>query len=874
MRRMVWTSCVIILLSTVPRSDAAESQMYRTQSYQRLQITFTEAIEGHDIKLMLGIHDGVALQAWGEIPQNQKLIKVFDNEKLSLKNGRLTGRLRCWIDLDEHEHPCICLLDLDAMIDSGGVTGRFESCSSVLTDTLIYETDELVVEPRQVSLFHYGQRLEGKVSSRFTAPARPEAASFTLWTMHALKGVSSWQRYVTFEAAFADGKSTEVYARPTNGARAGWNAEILNHALSFDGEKLAGTITAKVATPDTAGIAPGVYHFTLDGTADNNALLGTIHTTLGEEKYPADQAFSGIGYSPLQMRRDPRVLEITIERGIEGKNDLCAHVLHEGGKARDTVAFHPGHPEHWEARYTTGDEQSQLDVTYPENTPLTSRRDALDVTYIFDANESEYDPEGTFRCVFGKYSRASGRITGVVADIEAIADSEAVRKDFEWPCWNGPFSCFAAAPSGHRLVNRLDQARLVWKSEHTFPARCQTTRYGENNIRKWIAAGGAASGGNSPIIADGRVFFSYFRPAPGPFNETYVQDEIAAGRHVMPIMFATNGVDVALCIDAATGQTVWRKDIPGGRYFAMDGRQGSTKGWYTTNPAAADGRLYFGTTTDVEYCVDAATGQTIWKRTLGETSGRLIVGDVMVRTESDLTGYEASTGRTRWTIQEAGAPYALPLRWLHGEKPYIIVGNPMGEIRLVDPVDGTVRWKLEDIGTNNMTMSARDEFLLCNGKHEDKKPGALTCFRINVDGAKRLWTITSDVLQYRPMAAPVAITDGHAFVRSREPDGLVVVELSSGRIVARQRYDLSASGYVEIADGRALLQVDASHGPTDLLWYNIANPAASQQLGDVWPTRHQTTASYYPILISHAIADGRIFIRGARGIFCYDLRVP
>ena len=31
--------------------------------------------------------------------------------------------------------------------------------------------------------------------------------------------------------------------------------------------------------------------------------------------------------------------------------------------------------------------------------------------------------------------------------------------------------------------------------------------------------------------------------------------------------------------------------------------------------------------------------------------------------------------------------------------------------------------------------------------------------------------------------------------------------------------------------------------------------------------------NHWPVPMTHAAADGRIIIRGARGIFCHDLRV-
>jgi outer membrane protein assembly factor BamB len=340
----------------------------------------------------------------------------------------------------------------------------------------------------------------------------------------------------------------------------------------------------------------------------------------------------------------------------------------------------------------------------------------------------------------------------------------------------------------------------------------------------------------------------------------------------MPIMFATKGKDVAVCIDAATGRTLWRKTIPGGRYFAMNGRNGSTKGWYTTNPAAGKGAFYFGTSADVEYALDADTGETIWKRHLGQTNGRAVIGDVMVRGERTLRGYDLKTGKTRWEVKDAGERSAIPARWKRGGKEYIIVANSAGEIRCVDPGDGKVLWTEKGAGNNDLSVSVRGDYLLCNGDQARKGPGELTCYRLSLKGAEHQWTIPSSTFQYRPKAAPAAMTDTHAFVRTRKPEGLAVVELKSGKIVSFPKAQLGSSGYVQWMDGRVSLQPDGSHSRTPLQWFDVTNPGETKQLGDIWRTRHGTTSSYYPILISHPMVDGRVYIRGRFGIHCYDLR--
>jgi outer membrane protein assembly factor BamB len=319
---------------------------------------------------------------------------------------------------------------------------------------------------------------------------------------------------------------------------------------------------------------------------------------------------------------------------------------------------------------------------------------------------------------------------------------------------------------------------------------------------------------------------------------------------------------------------LWEARIPGGRYFAMNGRQGSTKGWYTTNMAAADGRVYAGTSGDLDVCLDATTGDVLWQRKLGPTSGRIVVDGVLVRANRHLVGYDAENGRTLWTVKDAGDSSALPLRWEHDDRSYILVGNGNGDIRCVRPSDGKVLWHQEQVGKNDLTMSVGGEYLLCNGSMKRKGSGVLACYRIRPDGAERLWTADADKVHYRPKAAPATIAGDYAYIRNRKPDEMTVVELATGKLVAHLPLHLGASGYIQWMDGRATLQPDASHSKTPLYWFDVSDPTQARRLGELWHAPHQTTSSYYPILMSHPMADGRIFIRGGRGVFCYDLRKP
>ncbi len=113
--------------------------------------------------------------------------------------------------------------------------------------------------------------------------------------------------------------------------------------------------------------------------------------------------------------------------------------------------------------------------------------------------------------------------------------------------------------------------------------------------------------------------------------------------------------------------------------------------------------------------------------------------------------------------------------------------------------------------------------------------------------------------------------DGHLLVRHNDKSGqAVIVEIESGEI-ARELKLPSARGFLYRLGDRLILQRDVSHSRTPLFLCSFGRDGL-REMGEVWPTLHTPTSGYWPITISHAIGDGRIFIRGSRGIFCYDLR--
>ena len=84
-----------------------------------------------------------------------------------------------------------------------------------------------------------------------------------------------------------------------------------------------------------------------------------------------------------------------------------------------------------------------------------------------------------------------------------------------WPCWRGPDSS-GSADDGVELVDDLGKARFVWQSEDRLPMPYGRGQQGAPIDLK------INGGFCDPIIADGKVFFYYTRPA-GPVAENYLK---------------------------------------------------------------------------------------------------------------------------------------------------------------------------------------------------------------------------------------------------------------------------------------------------------------------------------------------------------------
>src|SRR5260221_145013 len=158
------------------------------------------------------------------------------------------------------------------------------------------------------------------------------------------------------------------------------------------------------------------------------------------------------------------------------------------------------------------------------------------------------------------------------------------------------------------------------------------------------------------------------------------------------------GDEVVSCYNLRTGVPVWRhRDAT--RFWESNGGAGPRG-----TPTLSGGRVYTIGATGVVNVLDAVTGAVVWSRNAakeinakvpfwGISSSPVVVDDiVVVSAGAKLAGYEAATGKLRWTGVGTGMSYRSPhLVTIDGVPQVLFISGP-GKTS-VPPGIGKVLWE-------------------------------------------------------------------------------------------------------------------------------------------------------------------------------------
>lgn len=478
----------------------------------------------------------------------------------------------------------------------------------------------------------------------------------------------------------------------------------------------------------------------------------------------------------------------------------------------------------------------------------------------------------------------------------------------DWPMFIGNGNR-TPPKQGIALIDDLNAMHKVWELGHhtsvgkgLYPGTLRAAR--AMGIEPFY--GGAAS----PIVADGTIFLSYYKP------DGVVPAAIEPWRTVSdpksllpPWFFSVTADDILLAVNAHTGKVKWEKIEKG---VGLN-RLGHKRAHWCVSPAYADGLVFSMGTVGVVRAYDAKSGERLWERPTSpdlealkkeylqsrklcwkaqEGSSLVVADGVVVVARRWLMGIDAETGEQRWHIKETvQSRWGTPTLWRHEGRTCVLANSEQGDLRLIDPQDGRVLWHIDGLGPNLGTLSPDGDVVIVNvgSRHGEgkKQPGLYGAFRLKRDGAERLWTLPNTE-RYRHTWWPdsgafkrMAVRDGRAWIMVQRPKDtndqpsppalLVVLEMETGKILSEQEVD-GHNRYPYILEDRMLVYHDRAHShPVTASWWTA----------DVQPRRLNAEIAFgfytitgYQVPIQWPYVDGYLYCRSLKGLVCYDLRQP
>jgi len=403
-------------------------------------------------------------------------------------------------------------------------------------------------------------------------------------------------------------------------------------------------------------------------------------------------------------------------------------------------------------------------------------------------------------------------------DAELISADDRRPESGDWPQWRGP---------SRDGVSRETGILTAWPKE------------GPKGL--WKAPSGR--GYASLAVAKGRVY-------------TVVQDQDVE-------------YEGALCLDASTGQTLWRFRYPCMRIIPDHG-----VGPRAT-PAVDGDRVYVTGAAGIFHCLNTTTGAKLWRHDLAEEFGEgalpgklaywghccspLIEGRLVITEtrgpQGDVAAFDKQTGDLVWKALPDPAGYSSPIAVTLGGIRQVVFFTGAGLVGL-SIEDGKALWRYAwetQDDCNIATPVAADRYLFLSSGYD--RGCALLEISRQKDGTWRAKPVYTHKRMRCHFSSPVLY---QGFLYGFDNEFLTCMDFRTGKICWKQRG--FAKGSLLAADGHLIILGEDG---------NLALAEAS-------PEGYQQTSSFQ---FSHnrcwsvpVLADGRLYVRDEKQIVCYDLK--
>ena len=300
------------------------------------------------------------------------------------------------------------------------------------------------------------------------------------------------------------------------------------------------------------------------------------------------------------------------------------------------------------------------------------------------------------------------------------------------------------------------------------------------------------------------------------------------------------GWDSLICMNSETGKQEWKFEESS---TAAGSRPSGT-------PCFSNGRVYFAGDRHA-YCLDAKTGEVVWKSELpGRPSAGsfLVVGNRAYLPAGALMALDTATGDMVWEQKDVKCGNASPTAWHHQGQHYILC-NTGSKLACVDARDGKVLWEAPGGGQSSPVVSG-DVMAL---RSRDGKLG-LVAYALSPKAPRQLWSHPIDM--QRNEASPL-IYEGHVYLLGSDQHLCVSLKTGKAAWMEKRRSTISSPF---VADGKIY---NLERNGSELVMIK-ASPKAHTELGLA-----RVQSMWCP---SPAFDRGHLYLRMKDHVACYDLR--
>lgn len=318
-----------------------------------------------------------------------------------------------------------------------------------------------------------------------------------------------------------------------------------------------------------------------------------------------------------------------------------------------------------------------------------------------------------------------------------------------------------------------------------------------------------------------------------------------------------------LCVDAANGKILWNKEFQGGK-----GTIHKLNSLASGTPAADGERVYaiFWDGKNLHLSAWNYEGSLLWKKDLGGYKSQhgagmspIVVGDnVIVNDDQDgsaeVLAFNKITGEPAWKATRPAhrACYSTPFTTAAPDGPtQLIVGGTSG-FTAYDPKSGKVAWDWPWSGNKLRTVGSQIEhngalYIAAGDGGGDRSMTA-----VNIADKKVLWSKSS-----RTPYVPGLLGHGDLIYWVLDKEGTVVcVNAKTGELAWEERLEgggvtaspILVNGNIYVITEKGVVFVMKAGGSYEAV--------AKNPVGEL-------------VYASPAVADGHLFIRGAKHLFCF-----